>query len=568
MYLRLIILALLFLFSERSNAETFHFSPMEISDALPVQFWLVGCATYNEHIADGVHHKCWCAPWECDDIIKIQFKDDPSGSFSLLIYDENEQEIGEIDIEETSVGVYELDYIPSDASPGVCDEKIQLKIRQNAHETDVPVSLPPLTDYDTTTSAAPTLAALSSWVNAGGPNPGTWTLSATPDITVNGAAGVSGYIAGAITTDPNFNYEFNVQFEIFGDGSETENIDVTFALLDSSFIEVDTHLINYSSIGVKTPNFTLNGTSAGAYLAMRITNNTPTESKSFELQSASYVPGDVSYDWTLGASPTVNLPGTGPFPPNSKESELLYVDYAFIAGEEYTITAQYTRVVNSGSSNPRTSQLLILNSSDVTQFSNSHAASAGSNTLSVTFVATASTTRIGFTHESGSNVDITINSITGTILETTGTTAFIAKTDCLYITQNQEDTILLTYSNHRNFAGLVYESVSPENEFYIRIPAIFFHQRFPEEDETMELSTSLVTLNGTLRKQRLLDVDYVPYYFHEKLKLILKHQILEVFNRQWVKQEGYEIVEGERRWPVKKAKCWLSEKDFVHRNIL
>jgi hypothetical protein len=77
-----------------------------------------------------------------------------------------------------------------------------------------------------------------------------------------------------------------------------------------------------------------------------------------------------------------------------------------------------------------------------------------------------------------------------------------------------------------------------------------------------------VTLNGTVRKQRQLDVDYVPYYFHEKLKLILKHQLLTVFNRQWVKQEAYEIQDGDRRWPVKKAKCWLSERDFVQRNIL
>jgi hypothetical protein len=119
-----------------------------------------------------------------------------------------------------------------------------------------------------------------------------------------------------------------------------------------------------------------------------------------------------------------------------------------------------------------------------------------------------------------------------------------------------------------NFAGLVYVGSSPEPEFYIRVPAIFFHQRFPEEDEVMELSTSLATLNGTLRKQRLLDVDYVPYYFHEKLKFVLKHQTVTIFSRQWVKQEVYEIVEGDRRWPVKKAKCWISEKDFVHRNVL
>ena len=193
-------------------------------------------------------------------------------------------------------------------------------------------------------------------------------------------------------------------------------------------------------------------------------------------------------------------------------------------------------------------------------------ADPGANALTITFLATVNSTRIAFRHSSGSNVDITVNSTSGT--RTVGTDTIVAKTDCLDLQIEQPDTILLNYSNHRNFAGLNYESTSPENDFNIRIPAIFFHQRFPEEDEVMELSSELVTLNGTLRKQRLLDTSYLPYYFHEKLKLILKHQFVTVHDRQWVKQEAYEILEGERKWPLKKAKCWLSEKEFVHRNIL
>jgi len=144
----------------------------------------------------------------------------------------------------------------------------------------------------------------------------------------------------------------------------------------------------------------------------------------------------------------------------------------------------------------------------------------------------------------------------------------IAKSDCLDIRSEHLNTILVSYYNHRNFAGLVYENASPQPEFYLRMPAIFYHQKFPEEDETMELSSSLVALNGTIRRQRLLDVDYVPYYFHEKIKLILKHQFVSIYNKEWVKQEAYEIAEGDRRWPIKKAKCWISEKEFVHRNVL
>jgi len=152
------------------------------------------------------------------------------------------------------------------------------------------------------------------------------------------------------------------------------------------------------------------------------------------------------------------------------------------------------------------------------------------------------------------------------INDTTVTT--IAQSDCLDVQQSHENTILITYRNHRNIFGLIYSDISPDVEFNLRVPAIFFHQRFPKVEETMELSTSLVSLNSTIRRQRLLDVDYVPYYFHEKIQLIIQHQFVNIYNRDWVTQEGYELVDGDRRWPVKKAKCFLSEKEFVMRNVL
>jgi hypothetical protein len=116
--------------------------------------------------------------------------------------------------------------------------------------------------------------------------------------------------------------------------------------------------------------------------------------------------------------------------------------------------------------------------------------------------------------------------------------------------------------------GLIYADISPDVDFNLRVPAIFFHQRFPKEEETILLSTSMVSANSVIRRQRLLDVDYVPYYFHEKLNLILQHQFVNIYSREWVTQEAYEIVEGNRQWPVKKGKIYLSEKEFVMRNVL
>lgn len=140
-----------------------------------------------------------------------------------------------------------------------------------------------------------TLADLVDWINATGMHAGTWALSATPDVSVNGGGYSSGYVCGAIATAAGFNYEFDVQLEIFGSG-ETPIIEVIFALLDSSFNELDTATFNYGAHAVENPNFTLTSIGVGAYLGMRITNNTGSATKSFELQAASYTPAAVPDD--------------------------------------------------------------------------------------------------------------------------------------------------------------------------------------------------------------------------------------------------------------------------------
>lgn len=417
MYYRIIILALLFFpVPGKTSSPIFDYSPMEISDALPVQFWLTGCETFNEHQAAGVHHVCFCQPWECDDEIKLQFTDTPGSDFSLLLYSDEETLLDSMDFDEVSSGVYQITFIPSETSPEVCNRLIQLRIQQNAGFQGV------------------TLPDLDEWLNDGG----------------------------------------------------------------------------------------------------------------------------ASTAWTTGAAPSINTTALG------VTSEMLYTDYAFIPGNQYSISAQYTNTANTvGLFN-----IFILDASNNVLFSlNDPGASSGvNNTSELVFTATSDSTRVAVSLTfAGSTNTTTLNSVSASMQ--LGSDTMIAKSDCLDIREHPE-SILLKYSNHRNFAGLKYEISSPEEEFFIRIPSVFYHERYPEEDEVMELSSSLATLNGTVRKQRRMDTDYMPYYMHEKIKLILKHQTLEIYNRAWVKQEAYEIIEGDKRWPVKMARVWLSERDFVHRNIL
>ena len=132
---------------------------------------------------------------------------------------------------------------------------------------------------------ATTLAALEDWVNATGAHPGAWTISATPDTSVNGSGGIEGYIAGAIATSPGYTYEFIVEFDL---QVAPLNMQVIFALLDASFNEIDTVTYTYTSAGTKAENITLVSGTTGAYFGMRIINNTPINSKTVEILSAEY----------------------------------------------------------------------------------------------------------------------------------------------------------------------------------------------------------------------------------------------------------------------------------------
>lgn len=123
--------------------------------------------------------------------------------------------------------------------------------------------------------------------------------------------------------------------------------------------------------------------------------------------------GGANYEWTEGNQPYVLLPGAGLL--SAATSEFLYATTDFEVGSEYTITVNYTKVVNSGSSNPRSIELRVIDFLLATQFSSSAttpSSPGGSGTVSITFTATADSNRIAIVATEGSNVTITINSYT------------------------------------------------------------------------------------------------------------------------------------------------------------
>lgn len=332
-------------------------------------------------------------------------------------------------------------------------------------------------------------------------------------------------------------------------------------------------------------------------------------------------------NWTTGASPSVTLGfGVG----FGQTSEILYVTgFTFIPGYKYRVTINFTtdstgpgsltarmynntfnavagisqqRVFNAATTWSLTLEFTATSEtqifgvvascgpSGVTMTLNSNSAQRSvpdeyhlaihgeedefiaALNFSVTVISTSSTS-YGLYQVSFSPEDLSIcdKEIYLKIMKSTGSPDIeVAKSDGLDIRTSHSETVLITYSNHRNFAGLYYSSVSPDQEFYIRIPAVFIKERFPQEGEDMQLSSNrVIALNSQMKVQRRLSTGKMPFYMHRKMVLILQHQTLYIDGQYWVKgSEVYEQIESQRTDPTEKYFVWLTLKDYVVRNIL
>lgn len=66
---------------------------MTLSNALPVQFWPEGEESFNEKQVCGVEPVCWCQPWNCDDVINLQFHDPEDREFLLNVIDADSNDV-------------------------------------------------------------------------------------------------------------------------------------------------------------------------------------------------------------------------------------------------------------------------------------------------------------------------------------------------------------------------------------------------------------------------------------------------------------------------------------------
>lgn len=436
----LFILALLFAGCSEENPEKIQCFSMILSDALPVQFWLNNCETYNEKQVCGINHFCFCQPFECNDEIKVQFTD----TFT--------------------------DYV--------------------TEEVIVPITFPALSTWLTTSISA-------SWVN--------WTLGSNPSVNITYSSLTTNY-SEYLYTDYDFDdgktYSVTFNFtrtEYTGFGAPS----VFILLLDGANNVIDQQQYLVTSTGSNSRTHTFTATEAMTRIAFR---------------TGSFA-SNYSMTVTSVSGTRTDTITTYPDP----------VNYSLNIIDEDSVEIE---------SIPFTAQLLA---------------------DSFAYVYTASWTPI--------DSDV-CNSKVAFQIENTDDSTIVAKTDCIEIRESWECTNVITYSNNRNYAGLAYTDVSPDQQFSIRVPSRFFHEQNPEEDELMQLSSSFINTSSTIQAKKLFEVIHAPYYWHRKLQLIFKHSYVEIDDQVWIKQDGYEINEGNKRASLKSAQVWLTEKDNLQRNVL
>jgi hypothetical protein len=145
----------------------------------------------------------------------------------------------------------------------------------------------------------------------------------------------------------------------------------------------------------------------------------------------------------------------------------------------------------------------------------------------------------------------------------------VATSDCISIRESHSCTIQIQYTNSKDFNGIVYDDSSPVPTFYLRIPAIFFEEDNPAEQEDHELSSGeIVRLYNKLEKRKKLDIGFLPPYMHEKIQLILMHDSITIDDAEWIRREVYEKIEGNKRYPLKRAMVYLHDKNFIKENQL
>lgn len=131
---KILILACLFLSCEKEYEEPKHCIQMEISNSIPVQFWVNGQETFNEKVVCGITPVCWCQPFHCDDEIVIKIYAPEYSYLILSVLDQDGVSINDLSFVKTG-DTHTVQFTPSNID--ICDRQISLSVGTSSGEIDL-----------------------------------------------------------------------------------------------------------------------------------------------------------------------------------------------------------------------------------------------------------------------------------------------------------------------------------------------------------------------------------------------------------------------------------------------
>jgi len=169
-----------------------------------------------------------------------------------------------------------------------------------------------------------------------------------------------------------------------------------------------------------------------------------------------------------------------------------------------------------------------------------------------------------------SDYDICDTTLQLKIIDSSSPGEEMAHSDCISIRQTHTCTLPVYFHNNTDLAGLVFDqSASPADTFTFRIPAIFFHPINTAEQEDIELSDeTIVRLYNKLEEKQLLEIGFMTHYMHRKLQIILMADSVVIDGKSWLRRDEYQMLEGNRHYPLKRSTVLLTDKNFIKENQL
>lgn len=142
----------------------------------------------------------------------------------------------------------------------------------------------------------------------------------------------------------------------------------------------------------------------------------------------------------------------------------------------------------------------------------------------------------------------------------------LAYSEALKLLDNCDCSVLISYSNDTDFAGIDYDN---GQIFQTRIEAQFWIPEY-EQDRSIYIDSAgnHIPLRQVVEKSLMLNTGYLPPYMHEKLALIFAHSFIEIDGKEYVTEDQYTFQFNDKLYMLSKGEVKLKEKRYYQENIL